>query len=286
MIFTQLSKNIGSDLRGPLSADFWHMFVSFKVPANRNQTSGWVGPSLPKICSGLCPLQQPPGLAGPAPGATAGSSHHPVDTADPGLRSTLCAHHKQPSWTGGPLTAPNPPGQRRKLRPRKCLIVQLREWGRGGPQLCARPLFARNREEQGEQTGGGSPRPHGSELRPGFSYGERALHLGQEPNLSNCPGLLSTWATICSIAFLNPALSKRLQQAAETKIRRRGGGRGGTGMGGSFVCFVLFPRPPPPAFTALQPFEGPEASWGGPCTRLGLGSSGPPAGRLAWEGGR
>lgn len=124
-------------------------------------------------------------------------------------------------------------------------ITQLQERGKAGPSsargpswVCKAPLSqepSRSRGGQAEGCGSCS-----SDLRPGFSLGQKALHLGQQPNPSSCPRRLSAWVTICSITFLNP---QQLQQAVETDKEPRVWARGGSGF--VLLCFVVCLPPVP-----------------------------------------
>lgn len=71
------------------------------------------------------------------------------------------------------------------------------------------------------------------ELRPAFSSQRRPST--QEPNLSDCPDT-PRLATICLIAFLNPAPTRRLRQAPETDKKAWVW----AGWKGVPLCFVLF----------------------------------------------
>ena len=63
-VFSPFSRNARSAPSVALTAYFWHMSASWKVPANRNLRSAGEKHSFPPPCSGLCPPQHPE-LSGP-----------------------------------------------------------------------------------------------------------------------------------------------------------------------------------------------------------------------------
>lgn len=151
-------------------------------------------------------------------------------------------------------------------------ITELQEWGQGVLALGTKsPLYPGSEEAHGERAGSCScPLPipwqvNSSQVSP---WGE-----GPPPGNQTRPTAPDSQclATICPIAFLNPAPSKRLRQAVETD--KEAWVWAGWGWGWVFVLFCFVSAP---AVQSLLPALHEAGYWG----------SGPPTGLLGWEGRR